>query len=295
MNKRNIPGLKKRKSKYDLLLKNNEHRNKDFREDFEVYFKEEVFESEIVENMLPEHKKAYEDGAGAELSKHKNKGKELPPSMSSVASSSRFCYLSLKDSDLEVFGIKNKNLIIKFEEKLPILEKGKKGTPPHMDAFYEDGLNGYFFECKCHEQFDPHKILLRKAYFDEGRIVTKIEKKYYLDHGDSEYIKISPLAFGLPDNPRFDIKQFFTHVMGIQKWIEKNNKKATLIYYYFIPNNVLCENDIREVITELEEEVSAVFSHPFFKKNASNIAFKLFFQTSECVQKATFENTVQRL
>ncbi len=293
--KRNIPGLEKRKSKYDDLLKNNEHRDQDFRDDFEVYFKEEVFENEIISKMLPEHKKSYDDGAGSELKEHTYKGKKLPPSMSSVASSSRFCYLSLKDSNLKVFGINNKNHNIKFEEKLPILEDNEKGTPPHMDAFYEDELSGYFFECKCHEQFDSHKIMLRKTYFDSDRIVTKIDKKYYLECNDDKYYKINPSAFGLVDNPRFDIKQFMTHIMGIQKWIEKNKKKAVLIYFYFIPDNVLEEDDIKEVINVLEEEISTIFCHSFFKQHASNIEFKLFFQTSECVEEATIKNTKEKL
>ena len=288
------------KKSYDQMLKEFENKPELFCEgEYGVYFKWPYFCSEIVQKMKESDHASYITGAGSELSEHTKNGKRIPASMSSVASSSRFCYLSLKDSDFSVFRIKNYTNNRRFEEKMPIV-KGA-GTPPHMDCYYEDDEELVCFECKCHEQFDDHNIVLAESYFKDDRIVTKIAEKYYVEKhmlkkdkkGNPHYYNvISPAFVGLPENPRFDIKQFLTHIMGIQARLEKlNRKKVRLIYYYFIPDGVLENKEIKKVIDQLYCEIKTVFSSDFVKRYASNIQFELFVQFSKTVETASRTNT----
>lgn len=290
--KRFIPGLAKRKEQYDLLLKDLEKRPV-FRIDYPVYFK--TTKDTNIDNMSEEDKAAYNSGAGGELKEHKNRyGKIVPPSMLSVASSSRFCYLSLRDSDLSVFGINQSGFRRRFEEKLPILDKG---IPPHMDAYYEAKEEICFFECKCHEQFDSHEIKLAESYFGKGLIVDQIFagkdfiglKEKSDDGKETLYRKYSPSIFGVSENPRFDIKQLLTHIMGIRERMKKEpSKKARLIYFYFIPKAVEANKDLQQIIDLLEEETKTIFK--FVKRYVNDISFNLYFQRSNTVTTAQNNN-----
>lgn len=294
--------LKSLQNQYDETLKELENRPDDFRsEDYSVYFKDKVFEDEILKNMSETDRNAYGTGAGGEL-KDANNG--IPAKMKSVASSSRFCYLSLKDTDFSVFGVKNRSFVRRFEERLPVV----RGTAPHMDCYYEDGDVIVCFECKCHEQFNDHTFELSESYFSKDRIVTKIPENFILEK-HKPYVKrdkngvehtyynniINPEVVGLTDNPRFDVEQFFTHIMGIQARMQKTNKsKARLIYYYFIPNNAQKGNGkICEVVKKLYSEIQTVFNSPFITKNIDNISFELYVQYSDVVENAEHTNTKQ--
>ena len=288
------------KNRYDNELKKLVKQPGLFRDDtYSVYFKKCYFCSEIIQKMEESDYISYLTGAGSELIEHVKNGKIIPASMSSVASSSRFCYLSLKDSDFSVFGVKNypfQSHPRRFEEKLPI----GGGTPPHMDCYYEDDNELVCFECKCHEQFDDHKIELAESYFSSDRIVNRIEKEYYIEEhkpirkdGKLYYYNvISPAFVGLGDNPRFDIKQFLTHIMGIQSRLSKLKKsKARLIYYYFIPDKVLNDSEIKKIIDQLYKEIKQVFSSDFVKNYTDSITFELFVQYSDTVENASNNNT----
>ena len=256
---RYIPGLLKRKEQYDLYLKELENKPSAFRNDkYQVYFKSKNDAS--IADMSKEDEKAYKSGKGGELTIRKNRyGQELPISMLSVASSSRFCYLSLRDSDLSAFDIHNIIVKRRFEERLPILEGG---TPPHMDAYCETDKEVCFFECKCHEQFDGHPIVLSESYFNKGLIVDDVFKDQkpinYREavKKDGEMVKYpiySSTVFDGIDNPRFDIKQLLTHLMGIKKKMEKvNDKKARLIYFYFIPDKVRKNSQIEDIECKIQ-------------------------------------------
>ena len=284
------------KKEYDNVLKELENRKDDFRDDYDVYFKKNIFEKEIVNKMYDDDKERYVKGAGHELSEHKKDGKVLPPDMSSVASSSRFCYLSLKDTDFSVFGIKDKTFRRIFEEKMPITQ----GTPPHMDCYYVDDDELVCFECKCHEQFDNHDIKLAESYFKNDRLVSKIDEKYIIGRVEEEdkrgkkYFKkvIDPKVVCLSSNPRFDVKQFFTHLMGIQKRLrELKKQKARLIYYYFIPNEVLKNEKIKAVIDDLYSDIRKVCNSQFIKDNVKKISIELYVQFSNVVESASGDNT----
>ena len=164
-----------------------------------------------------------------------------------------------------------------------------------MDAYYEDDTGFYFFECKCHEQFDSHPINLRTSYFSQGLIVDSLKEEDFLEKDkpidDRLYNVIKPSAFGInKGNPRFDIKQFLTHIMGIQNKIKDSDKPATLIYYYFIPKNVKKNKAIESIIDELESEIKTIFNAPFFEQCRQRIKFKLYVQYSERVETANGSN-----
>lgn len=297
--------LSKLKRRYDLILKELENRDDAFRNDkYDVYFIPSLFEEEVISTMKKKDFDAYGSGAGGELKEHSNKnGDILPASMSSVGSSSRFCYLSLRNSDLSAFGIKKAESDVYFEEKLPI-QGVDGGIPPHMDAYYESDDNFYFFECKCHEQFDKHKLELSNAYFDKNLIVDKIDKKYFLENitkknkktgKDTVYRKYDPAVFGLPPNPRFDIKQFLTHIMGIESRIKdeikkgKTIKEVKLMYFYFIPDAALNDKEIKDIIATLTSEVRIAFDA--LKKLCDiDIKFELYIQHVERVETASKAN-----
>lgn len=286
--------LEKLKNEFDLELKKLANRDQDFRSDYIVYFKDEVFEKEILNNMNYKDKKQFGAGAGSELNDYKKDGKMVPSKIKSVASSSRFCYLSLKDTDFKVFKTKSDKFKRIFEEKLPVV----RGTPPHMDCYYESNDELIFFECKCHEFFDNHDIILSKSYFNDDRIVTRIDDKYIKEKiiknregKEYYYNEINPEFIGLYDNPRFDIKQFLTHIMGIQKRLKESKKdNARLIYYYFIPDNALNNKDIKDTVDKLYEEIKNVFNSDFIK-NIENIQFELYVQYSDTPESANRDNT----
>lgn len=284
---------------YDQMLKTLVNNPTLFRTDeYDVYFNQDFFQSTVVDKMNEFDRKAYLDGAGSELKEHIRNGKTIPPSMSSVGSSSRFCYLSLKDSDFSVFDIKNPSIQRRFEEKMPVV----KGTPPHLDCYLEDSGMPICFECKCHEQFDNYGIELSQSYFAQDRLVTKIDESYFMGNTFKKdkngvtrcYKVISPSFVGLPNNPRFDIKQCLTHIMGIQARLKKENKSnARLIYYYFIPCETKKHSELNKVIQTLYEEIKTVFSSRFIKNYASNIQFDLYVQFSDTVETANKNNTVK--
>lgn len=297
--------LNKAKREYDLVLKKLENRNDAFRKDkYDVYFEPSIFNKEVVSTMSKSDYKSYGSGAGGELKEHVNKkGETIPASMSSVGSSSRFCYLSLRNSNLLPFGITKSDNNIRFEEKLHI-SGVEGGIPPHMDAFYENEGNYYFFECKCHEQFDNHKLKLSDSYFDKNLIVDKIDKSFFIQNihkvnkktgKTSTYREYSPGAFGLPSNPRFDIKQFLTHIMGIESKIKSEIEKGIkikdvkLIYFYFIPDSALKNDDIRNVISTLFSEVRIAFTS--LKRICStDIKFELYVEYGNKVETASKNN-----
>lgn len=288
-----IPSFKKRKQRYDQLLKELENNPDSFRNDYPVYFKTK--KAAHIDNMSIDDFNAFDSGAGSELKEHITKqGKNVPPSMLSVASSSRFCYLSLKDCNFNAFNIERTNFVRRFEEKLPIFDKG---IPPHMDAYYEAEKEVCFFECKCHEQFDRHYIRLAESYFNKGLIVDLIFKDYPYQVIEktnrkgiiSKYRQYPSSIFGVSNNPRFDIKQLITHIMGINERMKDNkDKKARLIYFYFMPNETLVNKNIKEVYELLIEEAQIIFK--FISGYATNISFELYIQHSDTVETSTKDN-----
>ena len=233
---------------------------------------------------------AYNSGAGGELKEHTKVGIQIPPKMLSVASSSRFCFLSLKNLNPEIFGAKKGSKSIEFEKKLHILDKG---TPPHMDAFYDAEDYELYFECKCHEMFDYHPIELSTKYFSDNLLRSKELKVIK----ETEFKKvIDPVSFGITTdktNLIFDIKQLLTHLMGIQ---QNKKKKAKLIYFYFIPDAIEKNEVFTSKIQGLYSEAKKIFTCDFIQEfiKDKEIEIELYVQTSNIVENATRENTIRK-
>lgn len=97
------------KGKFDLLIKENlikssvsenafTYRFGEIRKYSEYYSDTEFnrFIDEMEENY-PQHYRKFINGAGGELKEKNSRFGMMPPKMASVASSSRFCYLALRD------------------------------------------------------------------------------------------------------------------------------------------------------------------------------------------------------
>ena len=248
-----------------------------------------------MENGYPDAYKSYKNGSGSELL-HKDSN---PPKMASVASSSRFCYLALKDSTAAL-GCTNKAI---FETRCPI--KGVKNATANLDACITDANTYTYIEAKCQEIFDTHEFKMRIPYWDciygtnndiSFNLLTTQTKP--VDTGKN-YFDIPMDAFGLKDIHRFDFKQFLCHLLGIAHVNKRNktkgsNAEATLCYMFFKPlsDNQEINLTINDTFKTLRKEIKAVFeSNPiqeFCKMN--NIKLKAIAEHSKTMRPLNSEN-----
>ncbi|MCR5490687.1 MAG: hypothetical protein K6F32_00985 [Bacilli bacterium] len=255
----------KAKERYDALLKEiyletypERADSFPYSERYAHYFKPSVLH-EFVARMDDEAYRAYRHSPGKELEAKKN---GVPPKMLSIASSSAFCLASLAVKGIGTgadFFTRTKGSIKKayFEKELPVFPSFNC-TPPTMDGYAEGAGEEYFFECKCHEIFDEHPILLSKNYFKSERnlIVKRIPKEWLSDVGKN--MKIDPKAFGLSGDSPFDAKQLLTHIMGIQ--CNKKDGPGTLIYLFYLPESKrIREDEIKRVIDQALLDAKTVF------------------------------------
>jgi hypothetical protein len=208
------------------------------------------FVSEM-QNNYPDAYKKYIAGKGSELiSQHRN-NIYLPPKMASVASSSRFCYLALRNGAQALGG----GCTIDFEHECKI--KGIKGTAPQIDAYSPDG--NIFIEVKCHEIFDKHTVSLSSQYSEWlFRKDTGFLSPETAEAADQCSIPLS--AFGInKEHTMFDIKQFLCHLMGIAS---QSAEKAELVYLFFKPQTFdsRTQDQIDEVFKNLTQEIRTIFT-----------------------------------
>ncbi len=246
------------------------------------YYNNNVFSSFVYQmmNYYPLHYEKYSAGKGSELKPQNS----TPPKMASVASSSRFCYIALRDC-----------ASVDFEHACPI--KGiKGGTPPQMDAYIKE--SNTFIEVKCHEIFDEHTIKLSSQYYE----------MLFGDDNDFGFsskpvntgtvFEISRSQFCVNDEQQMvDIKQLICHLLGIGSHKNKD-EPATLVYLFFIPKvyNEKEKAEIDSVFCELKKEIEAIFGNDnspiksFAIKN--NIQLKAIAQFSEVMSPLNAENMI---
>lgn len=215
------------------------------------YFSAEAFQVFVreMQEFYPNAYRKYAAGKGSELVPSHN----APPKMASIASSSRFCYLALRNG-ARVLGADT----VAFEHECRI--RGIVGTAPQMDAYSAEG--NIFIEVKCHEIFDEHNICLSQQYYswlceypNGFRLaLPKPEAK--------DKISIPLSAFGLGKNCMFDVKQFLCHLMGIAS--TSNRQPSTLIYLFFKPRlaDPISQNQVDEVFSKLTDEIRLLFTSP---------------------------------
>lgn len=237
----------------------------------------------------PDHYAEYDKGNGSELKEKTTKsGKLTPPKMASAASSSRFCYTALVNGALSL-GVNGEP---KFEHGCKI--KGIRSRP-QLDAYFSE--SNTYFEVKCHEIFDQHKIEFKNSY---RNIITGSGNDFDLSENDIEHFKeksftVSPRKFGVSKaSPMLDIKQLICHLLGIRS--QSNGEQAKLIYLFFYPvtDDEKTNNEIQAVFDELKEEINAVFnSKPikaFCQKN--NIILQAFAEKSDVMNDLKNDNVI---
>ena len=241
-------------------------------------------------NNYPEHYKSYSEGEGNELIPKRGRYGFYPPKMASVASSSRFCYLALRNGAAALVGSGD----VEFEHPCPISEI-KGGTPPQMDAYIKN--ENVFIETKCHEIFDSHKVILKRKYFDllfgqDNDFGFATRQESY-----DESLEISLSEFGIDKkSTRVDIKQLICHLFGIKSH-KQQKEPATLVYLFFKPkaSTESQQQEIDEVFNELSKEIKTVFDsapiQSFTKKN--NIQLKAVAEYSDVMLPLTNENIIQ--
>lgn len=225
---------------------------------------------------------SYYGGNGGELVSHGKK----PPKMASVASSSRFCYLALRDGAQGL----SSNGNVKFEYECEI--DGIKGGAPQLDAYISN--DNIYVEVKCHEIFDSHKIKMSKQYWkylrSEGNCFGLPTKE------EGQEISIELSEFGLKkETSMFDIKQLLCHLLGIQSK-NKDDKPATLVYLFFKPKveSLETKKQIDEIFNHLTVEIETIFnSAPIQRFTANkNIHLKAIAEYSEVFESLNKNNVI---
>ena len=206
----------------------------------------------------------YNRGKGSELKEKRN----MPPKMASVASSSRFCYLALRDGYKQF----NNSEDIIFEHSCRI--KGVN-TTANLDAYIPKA--NIYFEVKCHEIFSQHSIYLKKSYWN-------------LLYGQEL------CDFGIAKTKiRFDIKQFLCHLWGIASQKDKDIP-VKLVYLFFKPKMDLETERIQveKVFEELQAEIKNIFSSKpiqiFISNN--NIELSAIAEYAKVMEPLSKDNTI---
>jgi len=226
---------------------------------------------------------AYAHGKGSELLPHG----QYPPKMASIASSSRFCYLALRDGADALAGTKQ----VCFEQECRII--GISGTAPQLDAWIP-GKNLYV-ESKCHEIFDRHTPDLNLKYwscfFGENNAFG------FAVHPRPTSGKTFPIpfsAFGCKDSPkRFDLKQFLCHLLGIAS---QKHDSAALVYLFFKPvtNDKKQGLQLDSIFTELTAELRCILQSTPIQKfcKTPNLHIYALAQCASVMGPFTAENAV---
>ena len=253
---------------------------------YENYYTKVAF-LEFSEEMSDTHQNEYDAGSGSELTSYTRNGKLIPPKMACVASSSRFCYLALKDGSNAI----NATGIPEFEKKCPI--SNINGYPPHLDAYFRN--ENIYVEAKCHEIFDDHKHELKISYWDNiydcrGKDIKTFAlpkpKTKPMGHFDIPF-----KSFGYEKTPRrFDFKQFLCHLLGIS--CNTSNRPATLVYLFFKPQNEEHQTRIDAIFDELISEIRIAFNNTYVKEfcNKHGITLKAVAELSKTMEALTSEN-----
>ena len=254
---------------------------------YDVYYNREAYKKFIAEMQSAKYNKFYDQynrGQGSELIEKGNK----PPKMASVASSSRFCYLALRDV-CKQFST-NGNII--FEHGCKI--NGVRGTGAQLDAYLPE--ENIYFEVKCHEIFGNHENTLSKSYW---KLLYGRENDFGFPHAEGP--QITEFQFKLNDfgidkrKARFDIKQLLCHLLGIASQKDKNTP-VKLVFLFFKPKMDLEseQNQVDAVFEELKDEIKSIFSSKpiqnFTSKN--NIKLSAIAEYSKVMEPLSKENII---
>ncbi len=228
-------------------------------------------------------------GKGGELDAKKGKYGLMPPKMASVASSSRFCYLALRDGvDTNILGKTFAKNEVEFEKECEIFATSK--TAPQLDAYIEDEKCDIFIEAKCHEIFDSHKPVFRNVYWDYFKNNASLKDMASGEEKPAESFTVSWDLFDIKKkSTRFDVKQFVCHLLGIKEHQKEKGKNAKLVYMFFKPVSEDKETAkmINSVFEELKTEIRAIFECKVINGfcNENNIELMAIAQENKTMEK----------
>lgn len=253
---------------------------------YDVYYNKKAYNKFISDMKTSKYNKFYNQynhGKGSELKEKRN----MPPKMASVASSSRFCYLALRDGYKQF----NNSEDIIFEHSCRI--KGVNATA-NLDAYIPKA--NIYFEVKCHEIFSQHSIYLKKSYWN---LLYGQENDFgfsYAKCPDIDEFKIELCNFGIAKTKiKFDIKQFLCHLWGIASQKDKD-VSAKLVYLFFKPKMDLETERIQveKVFEELQAEIKNIFSSKpmqiFISNN--NIELSAIAEYAKVMEPLSKDNTI---
>lgn len=275
-----LSGLVKDTFSYSIVQKDGKIR------EFPLYFNKMVFDIFVQEmkTCYPEHflkyngdpySKANKGGAGGELLERYGRYGLTPPKMASVASSSRFCYLALRNgTDALTDGKYISGHDVEFEKECKIFHDSP--TAPQLDAFIKNAEVDIYIEAKCHEIFDSHKVVLKNKYleyFENDEVLHSFLNNVQKGTDNFEL----PLSlFGIDKtSSRFNIKQLICHLIGIKE--QTKDRTAELVYLFFEPisNNYEESAFLYKIFNDLSSEIKAIFESDVIKNFCEQNRIKL--------------------
>lgn len=181
----------------------------------------------FLKEMNKEHRIAYVQGYGNEISEKQGRYGIYPPKMASYGSSSRMIYKLLKT----VEGIH-------FEKQLPT----KVGGTANLDGYLQRGETEIFIEAKCREIYTKHANIDIKEVYDKVLEAINIKSdnafRYTKEVKETKtgYLNYS-FFYGETPIIRFDIKQLICHFLGIAaNYIKNKSAKNKICFIYLIYN-----------------------------------------------------------
>ncbi len=274
--------------------------------DYDFYYKKDEFTSFVdkMRSEYPEHflkyagdKTAKENkgGVGGELEIKRTGYGYAPPKMAHVASSSRFCYLALRDGTDALTSHKAlKKEDIEFEKECRIFDNGHA---PQLDAYIADEDMNIYVEVKCHEIFDHHTPTFKNKYWKYFKADSVFNRAAIEGEQDKETFDVPLSMFGLSDEingTMLDIKQMVCHLLGIAR--QNKGKKAKLVYLFFKPE---CEEFadrefVNDVFELLKDEINVVFKSGLIPEfcAANNIKLEAIAEESAFMCKLEKSNII---
>lgn len=201
----------------------------------------------FLKEMNKEHRIAYVQGYGNEISEKQGRYGIYPPKMASYGSSSRMIYKLLK----EVEGIH-------FEKQLPT----KVGGTANLDGYLQRGETEIFIEAKCREIYTKHANIDIKEVYNDVLDTIKIKSdnafQYTTNKKETKtgYLNYS-FSYGGTPIERFDIKQLICHFLGIAaNYIKNKSAKNKICFIYLIYNpEDLNIKELKDVYDSTIEEI----------------------------------------
>lgn len=257
---------------------------------YDTYYSNQAFDAFINEMKTSIYREAfcaYDCGKGGELQEHTGRYGKMPPKMASVASSSRFCFLALKDSAHALGGTGK----VVFEHECRIT--GISGTAPQLDAFVPN--ENIYVEVKCHEIFDSHRVVMKRKYWN---LIYGENNKFGLSPESelcADTFEIPLSVFGITKkNSMFDIKQFLCHLLGVDA---QSGSPKKLVYLFFKPKSTNNDEqkELDEIFSNLQCEIAAIFQSEPIRRfcQSSNITVSAVAENSEIMEPLIATNMIQ--